>query len=405
MKKSIAAVFFFLAFTSVFAQYEVSVTTIDVWVKVTDKSGHPVAGLKQEDFELYEDKALVQSTCFEETTLQANPTETAPVQQDLPPIPSKKFVIFLDLYNTSQPEFLYIRPRLIDFIHRFDGTDREILLAGVRSDRKMGIFSPFTSDVKKIEELIQQAQGNALRDQAMEGNETDIQRILATGVSKGGVIEAVRSGYQAAENYARQDQEITKFSLGALAKFGAYLSKQNQTEHSIVLYVSGGFSMDPGRHYFDIMDNFTEEHREEIDEPELVVYHANPNFDFRRLLEENIGRLNRLNITLYTFNTRGLITSDPQAYKNQHLRGAKDLMAVKEFGDSLELIAQETGGTSFSNSQNFKLGFSNAIQDLDHQYLLCYNSPEHQQKDQYHKITVKLKRPDVDVRFRNGYLD
>ena len=129
------------------------------------------------------------------------------------------------------------------------------------------------------------------------------------------------------------------------------------------------------------------------------------NENFRKLLEENIGRLNRLNITLYTFNTRGLITSDPDASKTGANRGAIDLQAVKEFGDSLDVIAQETGGTSFNNSQNFKLGFSNVIQDLDHQYLLCYNSPEHKDHDKYHKINVKVKQPDVKARFRNGYLD
>lgn len=407
MKHYLGGLFVLLFASLSFAQYEVSVTTIDVWVKATDKSGQAITGLKQEDFQLLEDGQPVQSTCFEESVIPraAAASDTPTPQESLPELPAKRFVIFLDLYNTSQPEFLYIRPKLLDFVKRFSSGDREIMLAGIRADRKMGVFSPFTKDSSKIEGLIGQAQGNVFRDRNLDEHESDLQRILSTGTARGGVEEAVQSGFQMADSFAKEDAETTRFSLGALQNFINWLAKQSQTEHSIVLYVSGGFTVDPGRRYFDLVDRYTEDHREVIQSPDIVIHHRGNDFDFRRMLEENIGKLNRLNVTIYTINTRGLVVSDPDISKNTLSRTAADLMVVREFGDALDIIAQETGGTSFSNSQNFKLGFNNVIQDLDHQYLLCYNAPEHKEKDKYHKISVKTNRSDAVVRHRNGYLD
>jgi VWFA-related protein len=407
MKHYLGGLFVLLFASLCFAQYEVKVTTIDVWVKVTDKSGQAVTGLKQSDFQLLEDGQPVQSTCFEESALpkEATPAAAPAPQQSLPELPAKKFVIFLDLYNTSQPEFLYIRTKLLDFVKRFASSNREIMLAGIRPDRNMGVFSPFTKDSAKIESLIQQAQGNAFRDRSLDNHETDLHRILTTGTAKGGLEEAVRSGYQMADSFAKEDAEVTKFSLNALQKFSSWLAKQSQTEHSIVLYVSGGFSVDPGRHYFDLVDHYVEDHREEIESPELTIHRQGINFDFRRTLEESIGRLNRLNITLYTINTRGLIVSDPDISKTGMTRTAIDLQTAREYGDSLDVIAEETGGISFSNSQNFKLGFNNVVQDLDHQYLLCYNAPGHKEEGKYHKITVAVKGSDAEIRHRSGYLD
>jgi VWFA-related protein len=391
--------------------YEVTVTTIDVWVKVTDKSGKPIEGLKQEDFQILEDDQPVQSTCFEEVKVQsaqsqaATPGATAAAEAPAE-IPAKKFVIFLDLFNTSQPEYLYIKSKILDFLKKFQGSGRQIMLAGILPNRNMGVFSPFTTDVNKISELIDKAQGNTMRDVNVDNHEADIRRILTGGgEGRAGVSENIREGYQTADSYSKLDSENTKFSLQALDKFGSYLAKQSQSEHMVVLYLSGGFSSDPGRRYFDIVDRAVEDMREQIQDADQVVFRQTSQFNFYRELEASIGRMNKLNITLYTINTRGLVATDP-GYSKQHLtRTAVDTQALKEFGDSLMALASETGGTSFNNSQNFKLGFNNVLTDLNQQYLPCYSAPQHKQPGQYHKIKVTVKQPGVDIRARNGYID
>jgi len=384
---------------------EVTVSTVRVWVKVLDRSNHPVGGLTQQDFTVYEDDQGMPQTCFEEMTVPIVPQEAQA------PVPAKKFVLFLDLFNTSQPEWLYIKPKLLDFLKNLSGSNREVMLAGVLANRKMGIFSQYTKDLSKIQQLIEQAQGNAFRDLTIQDNETEIRKILNSRerfndeASRRSAQDVLRDAYQFAQNASRETSEVTQFSLKALEKFSDHLAVQNQGDHSVVLLISGGFSVDPGRRYFDIVDVAAQDMREQIESPELTIYHKGSTFDFRRALETSIGKMNRSNITLYTINTRGLITTDPDVRLEKVTRGLRDLQALNEYGDSLSQIAGETGGISFNKSQNFKLGFNNVMEDLRQQYLICYKAPEHESKGNYHKIKVVVNRANTEIRFRQGYWD
>ena len=87
MKKAISVLFLpVLIATLIFGQsYDVSVTNISVWIKATDSSGNPVAGLTAADFEIYEDGQKMVTTCFEETgpeTVNAS-TEPEPAEGEL----------------------------------------------------------------------------------------------------------------------------------------------------------------------------------------------------------------------------------------------------------------------------------------------------------------------------------
>ncbi len=402
MKKYLLACALLLMVPYTFAE-EVTVSVVRVWVKVLDRSNHPIGGLTQQDFTVSEDDQVMAPTCFEEMTVPTVPQEAQP------PVPAKKFVLFLDLFNTSQPEWMYIKPKLLDFVKNLSGSNREVMVAGVLANRKMGIFSQYTKDLAKVEQLIEQAQGNVFRDAAIEDNETEIRKILNSRerfndeASRRSAQDVLRDAYQFAQDASRQSYEVTQFSLKALEKFSDHLAIQNQGDHSVVLLISGGFSVDPGRRYYDIVDVAAQDMREQIDAPELAVYHKGATFDFHRALETSIGKMNRSNITLYTINTRGLITTDPDIKLERSSRGSRDLQALNEYGDSLSQIAGETGGISFNKSQNFKLGFNNVMEDLRQQYLICYKAPEHKSKGDYHKIKVVVNRADTEIRFRQGY--
>jgi VWFA-related protein len=109
----------------------------------------------------------------------------------------------------------------------------------------------------------------------------------------------------------------------------------------------------------------------------------NFNFDFRKEMQKSIGKLNRLNVTISTLDTQGM-------------------SSTSEYRESLQQVADETGGISISNSQNFKAGFKTILKDFEHQYILCYTPPP-QKKEGYRKIKVVVKRPGVKLRYRQGY--
>jgi VWFA-related protein len=82
-----------------------------------------------------------------------------------------------------------------------------------------------------------------------------------------------------------------------------------------------------------------------------------------------------------------------------------DINLIKDYQDSLSEMAEETGGTSFQNSQNFKFGLDSILDDISHQYLVCYRSPDHKKVDKYHSIKVVSKKPGLKLRYRKGYVD
>ena len=122
-------------------------------------------------------------------------------------------------------------------------------------------------------------------------------------------------------------------------------------------------------------------------------------------MNESVGKLNRYNLTLYSINTRGLDSSGPDVTKADSNYAALDTNLIKDYQDSLSQMADETGGISFQNSQNFKNGFDSILNDISHQYLVCYRSPDHKGAEKYHAIKVVAKKPGLKMRYRQGYVN
>jgi VWFA-related protein len=375
--------------------YQVTVSAVHVWVKAIGNDGQPVTGLTMEDFEIYEDGKKVPITCFEEHMITESAAPTAkPVQ-----ILSKKFVVFLDLFNTSRRQWLTIRPHLAEFINSLANGQNEIMLAALMPTRRMGIISPFTRDVNRIRILLGKAQAGADRDQEVQRNLAELSRIVASGdgvIEKGEVelVDLVKDAHRLARTYAKREQEISEYTLQAVQKFAEHMGTMNLGDDPVVVYVSGGFSVDPGRVYYDAVADLassattTEEFAALAEVQEL-------NLDIRREIRHTLGKLNKMNVTFYTIDTGGL--------------GGE-----REYQDSLVEIANETGGTAFYNSQNFNVGLYQIMTDLSHQYLLCYSPPPHPKAGEYHTIKVVVRPPlqpgrtmksIANLRHRKGYTD
>jgi VWFA-related protein len=263
------------------------------------------------------------------------------------------------------------------------------MLAALTNNRRLGIVAPFTKDLNRIRILLGKAQAGADRSVTVQKNMSEINHIIAdegaTGRGSVELIDKIRDAFQLARGYARQEQELSEYTLEAVEKFAQHMAAQNLGDNSVVVYVSGGFSVDPGRQYYDIVSNLAST-AGTTEEFMALSQLQERNLDMRRLIKNSLGKLNKMNITFYTIDAAGL--------------GGE-----AEYQDSLVEMADETGGTSFYNSQNFKVGLNQVVNDLNHQYLLCFQIPVHTKKGQYHTIKVRTKRPGVDTRHRRGYID
>ncbi len=401
-------------------QYEVSVTTINVWVKVVDKSGKPVEGLTKADFVVQEDDHSMNLTCFEEIRGGVEATihgenESVEVQGTAPPVTTRKLVLFLDLFNTSPIEYNDIRPQMQEFLNQIKGRNWEVMIATLTPKGKMGIVAPFTRDIDAISRSLDKAPTNPVRDQRITSAKVTITHALeqtlrgANQVDDRVFDDMVRAAYSTAQTYAREERDVAEYTLSALEAFGVELGKRKGDDHAVLLFVSGGFTADPGRQYFDLITRFVEWAGAASNPMELNFRFPDSqrkfHFDLRKEIRDSIGKLNRNNITLYGMNTRGTVNPGAGSASMNSILSREDFTVLQDYQDSLIEIAKETGGFSFQNSTNFKSGFGNVLEDLNHYYVVCFNSPEHAKKGEYHRIKVDVKKPDTKIRYRQGYID
>ena len=71
--------------------------------------------------------------------------------------------------------------------------------------------------------------------------------------------------------------------------------------------------------------------------------------------------------------------------------------------DSLRVLSDETGGFAAVNSNDFAKGFERIIRDNSSYYVLGYYSNDSKRDGQFRTLTVRVKRPGLQVRARKGY--
>lgn len=369
-------------------EFEIEVSSIRVWVAV---EGTPKQPLTQNDFEIFEDGKKMTPTCFEQVGAAAS---TASIEQGSEPaaessepqgtLTGKRIAVLVDEFNTSQGELLYVKPKLHEFLDEIDGKS-QVMLATVPP---FGALVPFTNDTRVIREKFDTITGNQRRDRDLLEKRRKIQLMLEKNMGAGNV---------ALEFQMQEVQELQLF-IEALAMFAKYLNEMDQTDHTVVVLISGGVNSRPGQQYLEMAGL----HREDMP----LGAGTATNIDVEKALRKATGKLNRDNLTIYTINTRGQSdVIDEIAYPNKGFtpRNKKELMEGYQQG--LDQIADETGGLSFKNSLNFKRGFDLIMNDLDKQYLLCYTAPEHEDEGEYHQIKVKSKVKGLKLRHRSGYVD
>ena len=393
---------------------EITVTNVNVWVKITDQAGKPVTGLSQGDFEIYEDGQRVGPSCFEEVGFPAadpgagDARETDEQKPEDPDRTTKQIVFLFDLANTSQTELLHLKKKASEFMEQLS-VNREITLVALIPGMIQAQVEN-TNDPLVLQAALDRMTANPHRDIETLNR----RRELSTATKRAERLprkepRVVSEICELANAFAMNEKELSLKWMESLKDFDRYIKKQSPESHKVVLFFSGGISSNPGRQYFEIVRNsnlMKEYTRDEMDVlREFPECEDEGGYDLQKDFKKLVGQLNRYNITFYTVGSRGpindLLDTVRERDRTFHI---KDLEFLKDYEDFLALIADETGGLYFGNSLNFKRGFDAIQADLNHQYLLCYTPPSHT-KQGHRSIKVKVKKPGVKIRHRSGYFD
>jgi VWFA-related protein len=133
--------------------------------------------------------------------------------------------------------------------------------------------------------------------------------------------------------------------------------------------------------------------------------------DHRAQYDHLLQRANRANVSFYPIDFRGLVTFDEPINSTRALTttgpGASpsaDAGRLRDRHDTLRELAENTDGVAVVDTNNVDRYLDRIIQDTGVYYLLGYYSSNTKLDGRYRRLTVRVKRPGLEVRARPGYL-
>lgn len=120
--------------------------------------------------------------------------------------------------------------------------------------------------------------------------------------------------------------------------------------------------------------------------------------DFERRFRDLLGAAQRANVAFYSIDVGGLKTGLPNAKDSTDRRGE-----LSSRLDTLQSLANETGGFAIVNTNDLAGGVKKISDDLSAFYLLGYYSTNSAADGKFRRIEVRVKPQDVKVSARRGY--
>ena len=386
---------------------------LDAYVAV---DGKPVTDLTAQDFEVFEDNVPQRVESFE----QIRPRGPAPPNQRLEPrtvaesramatdANARLFVLFLDTYHVPLSGSFHARKPLVQFLDRAIGQDD---MVGVMTPEMSARNLTLARRTETIEGILTDNWYWGKRDSSVKKDEREqeIETCYPNFGATAGIAEEVISRRRERQTLDAIDDLIIHLEgLREERKFVVMLSSgwlmprrddslarrlgqdDVPTGPRIGVGPEGKLTTDDPRRGTDQSSCDRDRLRAAADDLET---------EFIRALQ----RANRANISFYTVDPRGLVVFDgdltqrPQSMEVDNRR----LMTRQS---SLRTLAEMTDGFAVVNTNNITPGLERIVSDTGSYYLLGYYSTNTRLDGKFRKISVKVKRPNLDVRARPGYL-
>jgi len=125
--------------------------------------------------------------------------------------------------------------------------------------------------------------------------------------------------------------------------------------------------------------------------------------DDQQFFRDILADANRNNASFYPIDPRGIAVWDSPLGPERPPTPEQDYANLRERLDSLHELAINTDGIAVVSSNDLDVGMRKIAADLTSYYLLGYYSTNTKLDGRFREITVRVKRPGVDVRARRGY--
>ena len=386
--------------------FRVGVDVIRVDAVVTDRDGRMVTDLTADDFELRQDGELQQIVAARYVSIDAPPAPdrripartqgddavapAPPAPAQVPASPSdvqRTIAIVVDdlgiAWENMEPTRRALRRFVDENVHEGD------LVALVRTARSVSTLQQFTTDKRRLYSAIDQLQWNGFSRSGVTAFRP-VNDSLPTGRFEFRGSDATDLG--GLDNL--RDSMSSAGTLGAVRL--TMLGLRDLPGRKAVVLISEGFIiMEHGR-----------------EGPGDVPYQ--PNDLISPQLERLMDYALRSGVVLYTLDPRGLSTGglvaeDDLKFGNPGRRAGERRRFLHSTEETLRYMAEQTGGLAILTSNDIAQGLRRISDDQRGYYVLGYTPPEGTfarpgKTPRYHRISVKVRRPGVNVRTRRGFL-
>ncbi len=383
----------------------IDVRVINVDVVVTDKRGNPIPGLKKEDFQIFENGVPKPITNFFEVEgnraknlvveAPADPTSPAPapvpVADDVSENLKRRIIIYVD--NLSLAPFN--RNRVFEQMKAFVATAMrpgdEAMIATY--NRSMKVRVPFTRDVGQIQSMLDGLKGESGLGIAGRSERKSAEDRIQEAQSYSEAIGIARQ-------YAASVEHDLRTSVSSINALMATLAGVEGKK--ILVLTSEGFPMQPGREaFYQVEETARQKGWQNTGSTMLEPM----NYDGTRLIQDVAKTANANGITMYTIHAAGLTGgSEMSAEHSRPIPHSVSLAAMTNTTESMQIMAQMTGGLASVQTNNFGEAFKKIQRDLESYYSLGYRAGT-ERVDRQRYLTVKIKNKDYIVRNRQTFVE
>jgi len=378
----------------------VDVRVINVDVVVTDKRGNRIHGLKKEDFEIRENGVPKTISNFYEVesapksaataAMPPQPTSLAAIEQ-IPDNQKRRIIFYVD--NLSLMPFN--RNRVFKEMKAFAKT---VLRPGDEAmvatfNRSMKIRAAFTRDPIQIQQTLDTLAGESALGVSAKSERRDVENRINDAQNFDEALAAARSYAQSAEHDLRQS--VTSLT-GLMTTLAGVEGKK------IVVLTTEGFQIQPGREMFMLVDEVSRSKGWSSGGSMLESL----TFNDSNLIQGVAKTANANGITLYAIHAGGLGAQNENimAESSRSTSYSVAQSALSNSTESLELIAEMTGGVASVNTNNFASAFTTIEKDLDAYYSLGYRAGT-ERVDRQRSLDVRLKTRGYIVRNRQSFVE
>jgi len=377
-------------------------------VVVTDSGGHPVHDLKAGDFTILErGKKMVPQSFEEHQPEPAPPAVPAPATPISIPNVFTNYtetpgngalnILLLDALNTPLSDQIYLRRQMLDYVAKMPAGTR-IAVFGLSS--RLFILQGFTSDQAILKAALSGKKNRAKesplvvtpQDADQQQNDNDqLSDLMGSNPNAATVLANIHQ-FQADVATAQITLRV-QYTLAGIDELARYLAGIPGRKN--LIWLSGSFPLN------------IEPDGDQEDPFRAAAAYADQ-------VKDTADLLVKAQVAVYPVDARGLFVDpattaqvtgasfarNPQAMTKQI---SKFTMQTASEHGTMDMIADETGGKAFYNTNGLADAVRQAIDDGSNYYTLSYAPTDTNWDGAYRKVRVEIDRSSAHLFYVHGY--